>query len=103
MRRAHARHCLGCSYQFAWQFESLLPVLLSTASGTLAWIRLLLGMAVPCFGMAKLMGNSSDTLVTAISTARTQSISASTCLGWLGGWAVMVSHATRYVPGSDWH
>lgn len=64
-----------CPSQFAQQFEFLLPVLLGAASGTLA-SRLLLGMADSCSGRAKLRGSSSDTLVTAISTAGTQSISA---------------------------
>lgn len=65
----------GCSSQFVQQFESLLLVLLGAASGTFA-SRLLLEMADSRFGRAKLMGSSSDTLVTAISTAGTHSISA---------------------------
>lgn len=75
----HPEHCPGCfscsSSQSVQQFESLLPVLLGAASGTFI-SRLLLGMADSCFGRAKLMGSSSDTLVAAISTAGTQSISA---------------------------
>lgn len=71
---AQAALC-GCSSQFVQQFESLLPVLLGAASGTFA-SRLLLGMANSCFGRAKLMGSSGNTLVTAISAAGTQSISA---------------------------
>jgi len=62
------------------QSESLLPVLLGAASGTLA-SRLLLGMANSCFGRAEVVGGSSNTLIAAISTAGTQSITRAWVMG----------------------
>lgn len=51
----HAGCCPGCSSQSVWQFESLLSVLLGTASGTFA-SRLLLEWLSPVLGGLNLSG-----------------------------------------------